>query len=232
MRFQESVDKPTFDVLGVDIDSDLIARAEQATNVLQHEDKTIFTFRAGNLLEATCVEELHAFVRTSTESEECSKSSDIEAPSSRKERVESSSSGSQSRCRNQRCNIADPVPSESANIIEAIESPSIAVAESSNHDRRPRFDIVFAFGVTMWIHLNNGDSELFRFLETLASLGKYVVLEPQPWKCYKAARKRARRLGMSRFDQSDVLCVCIDFIKMMCSVFASIFVLFLFGVKM
>jgi hypothetical protein len=41
----------------------------------------------------------------------------------------------------------------------------------------------------MWIHLNHGDEGLTKFLEVVASYSKYILLEPQPWKCYQTAAR-------------------------------------------
>lgn len=65
---------------------------------------------------------------------------------------------------------------------------------------RSTFDIVFCMSVTMWIHLNHGDSGLMEFLSFLSSLCKYLLIEPQPWKCYRAAARRLRKLGRNDFD--------------------------------
>jgi len=63
------------------------------------------------------------------------------------------------------------------------------------------FSMVCLFSITMWIHLNFGDDGLVDFLarsaDLLTPLGSLVV-EPQPWKCYKAADKRCRKLGITR----------------------------------
>lgn len=63
------------------------------------------------------------------------------------------------------------------------------------------FSLVCLFSITMWIHLNYGDDGVNDFLlrsaALLSPLGSLVV-EPQPWKCYKAADKRTRKLGMPR----------------------------------
>ena len=47
------------------------------------------------------------------------------------------------------------------------------------------FDLVMCFSVTMWIHLNRGDKGLAEFLGLCCSLSRNVLVEPQPWKCYK-----------------------------------------------
>ncbi|NXR23344.1 BN3D2 methyltransferase, partial [Cinclus mexicanus] len=65
---------------------------------------------------------------------------------------------------------------------------------------RSSFDIGFCMSVTMWIHLNHGDKGLLEFLALLASLCTFLLVEPQPWKCYRAAARRLRRLGRSDFE--------------------------------
>lgn len=63
------------------------------------------------------------------------------------------------------------------------------------------FSFIAYFSITMWIHLNHNDSGLIRFLtlgaQLLTPLGTLLV-EPQPWKCYKAAVKRSRKLGLAK----------------------------------
>lgn len=65
---------------------------------------------------------------------------------------------------------------------------------------RTQFDFVFGFSVSMWIHLNHGDQGLKQFCETLAKFGKFVLLEPQPWKCYQTAARRMRKLKEDEFE--------------------------------
>ncbi|XP_074021002.1 RNA 5'-monophosphate methyltransferase [Numenius arquata] len=72
---------------------------------------------------------------------------------------------------------------------------------------RSAFDIVFCMSVTMWIHLNHGDSGLREFLSFLSSLCGYLLIEPQPWKCYRAAARRLRKLGRNDFDHFRSLAI-------------------------
>ncbi|XP_076245210.1 putative RNA methyltransferase CG11342 [Calliopsis andreniformis] len=58
---------------------------------------------------------------------------------------------------------------------------------------KSRFDVVFCFSVTMWIHLNHGDEGLLKFLRKACSIADMVVIEPQLWKCYRNASRRLRR---------------------------------------
>ena len=76
------------------------------------------------------------------------------------------------------------------------------------------FSLVCMFSITMWIHLNHGDVGLVDFLRRGARLvqlhnqpegeaagslsGGSLVVEPQPWKCYRSAQRRDRRLGICR----------------------------------
>lgn len=64
---------------------------------------------------------------------------------------------------------------------------------------RAQFDLVCVFSVTMWVHLHHGDEGLRQFLSILCGLARRVVLEPQPWKCYKTAERRAKRAGEEAF---------------------------------
>nr|CAD7459009.1 unnamed protein product [Timema tahoe] len=64
---------------------------------------------------------------------------------------------------------------------------------------RAKFDIVFCFSVTMWIHLNSGDEGLTKFLTDICRQTDWLVVEPQPWKCYKEAERRLRRSGGGSF---------------------------------
>ncbi|KAJ7317774.1 hypothetical protein JRQ81_003936 [Phrynocephalus forsythii] len=72
---------------------------------------------------------------------------------------------------------------------------------------RPVFDICFCMSVTMWIHLNHGDQGLVKFLSCLASKCTYLLIEPQPWKCYRTAARRLRKLGRNDFDHFRSLAI-------------------------
>lgn len=68
------------------------------------------------------------------------------------------------------------------------------------------FDVIFCFSVTMWIHLNHGDDGLRKFLKDISHKGRMLVIEPQPWKCYKSAVKRLKRSQMS-FPQFENIAI-------------------------
>lgn len=60
--------------------------------------------------------------------------------------------------------------------------------------------IIFCFSVTLWIHINYGDDGLKTFLKQLANSCNYLIIEPQPWKCYKTAVRRAKRANRPPFE--------------------------------
>ncbi|XP_032510531.2 probable RNA methyltransferase CG11342 [Danaus plexippus] len=66
------------------------------------------------------------------------------------------------------------------------------------------FDIIFCFSVTMWIHINSGDDALCAFLLLLKEKTRCIIIEPQPWKCYKNAQRRMKRSG-SYFELFETL---------------------------
>ena len=57
------------------------------------------------------------------------------------------------------------------------------------------FDVISAFSVTKWIHLNHGDEGLLKFFrgvfDALKPGGRFV-LEPQQWKSYQNRRRGFR----------------------------------------
>ena len=63
-------------------------------------------------------------------------------------------------------------------------------------------NFISLFSITMWIHLNHGDVGLKTFLSLSAQLlvecCSYAALlvEPQPWRVYRNASYRARKLGL------------------------------------
>ena len=78
------------------------------------------------------------------------------------------------------------------------------------------FDIGFCLSITMWIHLNHGDDGLRTFLRRMSASVHYLVIEPQPWKCYRSAVRRTRKLRQTEFPQYNALKHrgdVIDFIK-------------------
>ncbi|XP_014476990.1 PREDICTED: probable RNA methyltransferase CG11342 [Dinoponera quadriceps] len=64
---------------------------------------------------------------------------------------------------------------------------------------KSRFDVVFCFSITMWIHLNHGDDGLEEFLRKACALAEMIVIEPQPWRCYRNASRRLKRAKSEDF---------------------------------
>lgn len=60
-----------------------------------------------------------------------------------------------------------------------------------------KFDVTFCFSVTMWIHINNGDEGLMHFLSFIQDISETIIIEPQPWKCYRNAQRRMKKSGSS-----------------------------------
>lgn len=59
------------------------------------------------------------------------------------------------------------------------------------------YDVVIAFSVSKWIHLNSGDQGLKHFFHRVHSVlnsGGTFVLEPQPWDSYAKARRMDQKL--------------------------------------
>ena len=66
--------------------------------------------------------------------------------------------------------------------------------------KRTRFDVAFCFSITMWIHLNHGDSGLIEFLKVVCEMSDMIVVEPQQWKSYRNASRRLRRANAEDFS--------------------------------
>ncbi|XP_043489393.1 probable RNA methyltransferase CG11342 [Polistes fuscatus] len=64
---------------------------------------------------------------------------------------------------------------------------------------RTHFDVVFCFSISMWIHLNHGDDGLVEFFRKACSICDTIVVEPQPWKCYRNASRRLRLANLEDF---------------------------------
>ncbi|XP_041945486.1 pre-miRNA 5'-monophosphate methyltransferase [Alosa sapidissima] len=70
---------------------------------------------------------------------------------------------------------------------------------------RRTFHLIACLAVTMWVHLNHGDAGLLGFLSRLAAVSDHLLLEAQPWKCYRSAARRLRKLGRADFEHFKTL---------------------------
>ncbi|XP_065353133.1 probable RNA methyltransferase CG11342 [Cloeon dipterum] len=71
-----------------------------------------------------------------------------------------------------------------------------------------RFAAVFLMSVTMWVHLTHGDKAFHLFLKNTANLAeKWVIIESQPWKCYRNAQRRLISSGARGFELYSKLTV-------------------------
>jgi len=70
---------------------------------------------------------------------------------------------------------------------------------------RIQFDLICLFSVTMWVHLNHGDQGLVELVRKVVDMARFVLVEPQPWKCYQTAARRMRKLGREEFEQMKQL---------------------------
>ncbi|XP_034724661.1 pre-miRNA 5'-monophosphate methyltransferase [Etheostoma cragini] len=74
-----------------------------------------------------------------------------------------------------------------------------------DHHGCSHFHLCLCLAVTMWVHLNHGDAGLLQVLSRLAAISQHLLLEAQPWKCYRSAARRLRKLGRSDFDHFKTL---------------------------
>ncbi|XP_034829498.1 probable RNA methyltransferase CG11342 [Maniola hyperantus] len=78
------------------------------------------------------------------------------------------------------------------------------VQDYKQTQKKQMFDVIFCFSITMWIHINNGDEKLIELLNFLKDNTRSLIIEPQPWKCYKNAQRRMKRSGKD-FELFEVL---------------------------
>lgn len=65
-------------------------------------------------------------------------------------------------------------------------------------------DMTALFSATMWIHIHGGDEGLRRVLKQICeSTSCWILLEPQPSRCYGMAANRLRRMGLEPLNVSS-----------------------------
>ncbi|KAM7422988.1 hypothetical protein PAMA_010835 [Pampus argenteus] len=100
----------------------------------------------------------------------------------------------------QRAQQTNPLPNSISFIPLDITEDSNQLQGYLHQHGCSHFHLCVCLAVTMWVHLNHGDSGLLQLLSHLASISQHLLLEPQPWKCYRSAARRLRKLGRSDFD--------------------------------
>nr|XP_057910865.1 pre-miRNA 5'-monophosphate methyltransferase [Doryrhamphus excisus] len=100
----------------------------------------------------------------------------------------------------QRANCTNPFPGSVTFTPLDITKDCTPLQDYLNLHGSSHFHVTFCLAVTMWVHLNHGDAGLLRLLSRLAELSQHLLLEAQPWKCYRSAARRLRKLGRSDFD--------------------------------
>ena len=68
-----------------------------------------------------------------------------------------------------------------------------------------QFTLISCFSVTLWIHLHHGDEGLKDFLKYVCRITKHLLIEPQPYKCYKTAVRRMKRANCNAFPHFEDL---------------------------
>lgn len=65
-------------------------------------------------------------------------------------------------------------------------------------------DLISLLSTTMWVHIHVGDEGLKQLLRTLCrKTTRYLLLEPQPSKCYRNAMIRLRKMGRPELNVSS-----------------------------
>ncbi|XP_029989326.1 pre-miRNA 5'-monophosphate methyltransferase [Sphaeramia orbicularis] len=105
----------------------------------------------------------------------------------------------------ERAQQTNPLPGSISFIPLDITADTRQLQDYLRHHGCSHFHLCLCLAVTMWVHLNHGDSGLLQLLSHLASISDHLLLEAQPWKCYRSAARRLRKLGRSDFDHFKTL---------------------------
>ncbi|XP_074530996.1 pre-miRNA 5'-monophosphate methyltransferase [Halichoeres trimaculatus] len=105
----------------------------------------------------------------------------------------------------QRAQQANPLPNNISFIPLDITQDTQQLQDYLTQRGSSHFHLCACFAVTMWVHLNHGDAGLLQLLSRLASISQHLLLEVQPWKCYRNAARRLRKAGRSDFEHFKTL---------------------------
>lgn len=89
-------------------------------------------------------------------------------------------------------------------------SNSELISSEQSIQLHQEFSLVCLFSITMWVHLNHGDDGLTEFLRRASNLliaNGGLLIEPQPWRCYKNAEKRCRKIGLPKPKHIETITV-------------------------
>ena len=107
-----------------------------------------------------------------------------------------------------RCHDHNPLPEYITygvvNIMNTSERSGFIEKYLRDHEKK-RFTLVTCFSISMWIHVNHGDEGLRDWLRYVASITESILIEPQPWKCYRSAARRLRKLNCQQLPHLDKL---------------------------
>ena len=93
------------------------------------------------------------------------------------------------------CNIANNLEFKS-------KCKSFLQQEQPTNPTKKRFDLISIFSTTMWIHIHHGDDGLKSLLQLICESCYYLIIEPQPSKCYRNVNTRLRKLNFEEVDVS------------------------------
>eukprot|EP00124_Ichthyophonus_hoferi_P006058 Ihof_evm1s1162 gene=Ihof_evmTU1s1162 len=175
---KEETDTPHVIGLGVDIDRKLIERANQRASSEPRYANSVsfFTLDVMSLVKESIPHTLPC------PQSPCDKIRSTNENKDSPDAVDKSSQDLSTLSTNEK-------PTELRSIIDN------AIATFKIKNGIKKFSLVTCFSVTMWIHINHGDRGLVDFLHYLSLLSDTIIIESQPWKCYRNAEKRLRRLG-------------------------------------
>ncbi|KAI2489494.1 Bicoid-interacting protein 3 (Bin3) [Fragilaria crotonensis] len=89
------------------------------------------------------------------------------------------------------------------NLSGTFESANICTDLDAKIEDRS-MDLISLLSTTMWVHVHAGDEGLKSVLEQLCRKSRrYLVIEPQPSKCYRNAMIRLRKMGRPELDVSS-----------------------------
>ncbi len=98
----------------------------------------------------------------------------------------------------------DLITFHTADVMLDSDRKNIVQTYLADHDLK-KFDLVTCFSVTLWIHLHHGDEGLGNFLKFVCEISHNLLIEPQPYKCYKTAARRMKRADCEPFPHFETL---------------------------